>query len=234
VSLHDSLCGPDPAYFATTLTGGAKKHGEQNSAQDPQMHYDIVDKQNPILKDWGDLNFPDEAFFLMTWAKAPAIHPLATVAIAGNGPHKGEVVPQMWTYEHTLPGGKPARAFVWMQGHTYTNFANPPVEKTLLRGIAWAGNRPVEEVFTPERPFFSCPTGAPRLISAPTSPGVPVAITPWRSIPPMNGRLKSVEISCGVIVGSVSRTLQSTTWPDNPSLRCNPHDMLRGSLHAKS
>jgi hypothetical protein len=24
----------------------------------------------------------------------------------------GEVVPQMWTYEHTLPGGKPARAFV--------------------------------------------------------------------------------------------------------------------------
>ena len=29
VSLHDSLCGPDPAYFAT-LVGGAKKHGEVN------------------------------------------------------------------------------------------------------------------------------------------------------------------------------------------------------------
>src|SRR4051812_41695563 len=27
VSLHDSLCGPDPAYFAT-LVGGGKKHGE--------------------------------------------------------------------------------------------------------------------------------------------------------------------------------------------------------------
>ena len=155
VSLHDSLCGPDPAYFANTLTGGAKKHGEQNSAQDPQMHYNIVDKQNPILKEWGDLTFPDEAFFLMTWAKDPAIHPLATVSIAGNGPHKGEVVPQMWTFEHTLPGGKPARAFVWMQGHTYTNFAIPTIEKTLLRGIAWAGNRPVEELVSyvmPERP----------------------------------------------------------------------------------
>jgi type 1 glutamine amidotransferase len=154
VSIHDSLCGPDPAYFAT-LVGGGKKHGERNSQQDPKMHYQIVDKDNPILKDWGDLTFPDEAFFLMTWAKNPEIHPLATVAIAGDGPHKGEVVPQMWTYEHTVPGGSQARAFVWMQGHTYTNFANPQIQKTLLRGIAWAGHRPVEELVTyvtPERP----------------------------------------------------------------------------------
>ena len=66
VSIHDSLCGPDPAWFAQTLVGGGKKHGEQNSAQDPQMHYQIDDKDNPILKDWNDLTFPDEAFFLMT------------------------------------------------------------------------------------------------------------------------------------------------------------------------
>ncbi len=154
VSIHDSLCGPDPDYFAT-LVGGAKKHGERNSQVDQQMHYQILDRDNPILKDWADLTFPDEAFFLMSWAKSPAIHPLAAVAIAGDGPHKGEVVPQMWTWEHTLPGGKPARAFVWMQGHTYANFSNPPIEKTLLRGIAWAGNRPVEELVTyvaPPRP----------------------------------------------------------------------------------
>lgn len=154
VSIHDSLCGPDPAYFAS-LVGGAKKHGERNSQQDPDMHYQIVDKDNPILKDWGDLTFPDEAFFLMTWAKSPEIHTLASVAIAGDGPHKGEVVPQMWTYEHTLPGGSPARAFVWMQGHTFTNFSNPAIQKTLLRGIAWAGRRPVDEMVSyvaPERP----------------------------------------------------------------------------------
>jgi type 1 glutamine amidotransferase len=154
VSIHDSLCGPDPEYFAT-LVGGAKKHGERNSQLDAQMHYQILDHDTPILKDWGDLTFPDEAFFLMTFAKNPAIHPLVTVAIAGDGPHKGEVVPQMWTYEHTVPGGRPARAFVWMQGHTYTNFANPAIEKTLLRGIAWAGNKPVEELVSyvaPSRP----------------------------------------------------------------------------------
>jgi type 1 glutamine amidotransferase len=47
-----------------------------------------------------------------------------------------------------MPGGQPARAFAWMQGHTYSNFANPQIQKTLLRGIAWAGNHPVEELVT--------------------------------------------------------------------------------------
>ena len=43
-------------------------------------------------------------------------------------PSGGEVVPQMWTYKHTIFGGQPFRAFVWMQGHTYTNFKGPQVE----------------------------------------------------------------------------------------------------------
>jgi type 1 glutamine amidotransferase len=52
----------------------------------------------------------------------------------------------MWTYEHTLPGGKPARAFVWMQGHLYANYSNPQIQKTLLRGISWAAQKPVDEL----------------------------------------------------------------------------------------
>src|SRR5947199_8933240 len=67
-------------------------------------------------------------------------------ATRSAGDHKGEVVPQFWTYEHVLPGGQPARAFVWMQGHTYSNFSNPQIQKTLLRGIAWAAKRPVDEL----------------------------------------------------------------------------------------
>jgi hypothetical protein len=65
------------------------------------------------------------------------------------------VVPQLWTYEHTLAGGQPARAFVWMQGHTYANFANPQIQRMLLRGIAWAGKKPVDELVNyvaPPRP----------------------------------------------------------------------------------
>jgi type 1 glutamine amidotransferase len=148
VSLHDSLCGPDPAWFAG-LVGGAKKHGETNFTLDAPIPYTIVDKSNPIMKDMTDMTISDEAFFLMTWSKDPPVHVLATAVIAPTrsaGEHKGEVAPQMWTFEHTLPGGVPARAFVWMQGHTYANFANYQIQRTLLRGIAWAAKKPVDEL----------------------------------------------------------------------------------------
>ena len=159
VSLHDSLCGPDPAYFAA-LVGGAKKHGEVNYTLDAPIHYSVVDKSDPIMKDMSDITISDEAFFTLTWAKDkdPAVHVLATAEIPPTrsaGDHKGEVVPQIWTYEHTVPGGQPARAFVWMQGHTYANFANTQIQRTLLRGIAWAGRKPVNELIdyvAPPRP----------------------------------------------------------------------------------
>jgi type 1 glutamine amidotransferase len=160
VNLHDSLCGPDPAYLSTLL-GGAKKHGEVNYTLDAPIHYTVVDQMNPILKDFSDITILDEAFFKMTWAKDPAIHVLATTTIPDThsaAGHVGEVAPQMWTYEHTLEGGQPARAFVWMQGHIYANFANYEVQRTLLRGIAWAGKHPVDELVNyvpPPRPALS-------------------------------------------------------------------------------
>src|SRR4030095_14882646 len=94
----------------------------------------------------------DEAFYLMTWAKSPQIHVLANALIdstptAVQSKHGGEIVPQVWTYEHMLPGGtKPARAFVWMQGHWYKNFTDPRIEPMLVRGIAWAAGKPVNEL----------------------------------------------------------------------------------------
>jgi len=148
VSIHDSLCGPDPAYFAT-LIGGAKHHGEANYTLDAPVAYTIVDKSDPIMEGMSDFTLWDEAFFKVTWAAKPKVHVLATAVIAGTpsaGAHKGEVAPQIWTYEHTLPGGKPSRAFVWMQGHIYENFANYQVQQMLLRGIAWAGKHPVNEL----------------------------------------------------------------------------------------
>lgn len=157
VSFHDSLCGPDPGYFAS-LIGGAKKHGEVNYTLEAPIAYVVADKTNPIMKDMPEITITDEAFFLLTWAKDPGIHVLATAAIAPTrsaGDHKGEVVPQIWTYEHTVPGGQPARAFVWMQGHDYSNFANSAIRRTLLRGIAWAGKKPVDELVNyvaPPRP----------------------------------------------------------------------------------
>jgi hypothetical protein len=80
----------------------------------------------------------------MTWAKQPAIHVLATAPM----PQGGEVVPQIWTYEHAMFGGQPYRAFSWMQGHDYANFSNPVVQSMLLRGIAWAAKAPVDALMT--------------------------------------------------------------------------------------
>lgn len=165
ISLHDSLCGPDPAYFAS-LVGGAKKHGEVNYTLGAAIAYTVVDSTDPIMKGMSNFTIFDEAFYGMTWAHDPAIHVLATTVIPGTpsaGTHKGEVVPQIWTYEHTFVGGQPARAFVWMQGHEYANFANYQIQRMLLRGIAWAAHKPVDTLvdYVPPLPEPQ-PTSAPR------------------------------------------------------------------------
>jgi type 1 glutamine amidotransferase len=164
VNLHDSLCGPDPAYLATLL-GGAKKHGEVNYTLDAPIHYNVADGADPIMKDMSDITILDEAFFKMTWAKDPAVHVLATTRIPPThsaGEHAGETAAQIWTYEHTLDGGQPARAFVWLQGHVYSNFSNYQIERTLLRGIAWAGKKPVDELIN-----YVAPPRPPRPEAAP-------------------------------------------------------------------
>ena len=164
VSLHDSLCGPDPAYFAT-LVGGAKKHGEVNYTLGAPITYTVVDSVDPIMNGMSKFTIFDEAFYNMTWAHDPAIHVLATTVIPGTpsaGTHKGEVVPQIWTYEHRLADGRPARAFVWMQGHEYANFANYQIQRMLLRGIAWAAQKPVDILVD-----YAPPSAQPQPTSAP-------------------------------------------------------------------
>lgn len=167
VSLHDALCGPDPAYFSKLL-GGAKKHGEVNFTLDAPVPYTVVDKEHPIMKDMSGVTLFDEAFFNITWASNPGIHALATAEIAPTrsaGEHRGEKVPQIWTYEHPAAGGQTARAFVWMQGHYYSNFSNYQIQRTLLRGIAWAAKKPVDELVDyvpPPRPVRPDGAAQPR------------------------------------------------------------------------
>jgi type 1 glutamine amidotransferase len=154
VSFHDALCGPDPEHFSTVV-GGGKKHGEVNYTLEAEVPYTFADAEHPITKGMTPFTIKDEAFFNMTWAKAPEIHVLATAVMAKTqsaGTHAGEVVPQIWTYENRLlPAAPSFRAFVWMQGHNYVNFAHPQIQPMLLRGIAWAGKYPVDALAT-ERP----------------------------------------------------------------------------------
>ena len=158
VSIHDSLCGPDPGDFSG-IVGGAKKHGETNFTLEADVPYAIVDAAHPIMQGMTNFSIKDEAFYSMTWSKSPEVHVLATAVMdatptAKQAGHAGEVVPQIWTYEKQLtpaPTGQPYRAFVWMQGHFYANFANPQIQPMLLRGIAWAAHRSVDTLMT-ERP----------------------------------------------------------------------------------
>ena len=150
VIFHDTLCGPDPDYYST-IVGGAKRHGEINYTLEAEIPYTTVDKSHPIMQGLGDFSIKDEAFFLMTWSKSPQVHVLATARIPATPSakgHEGEVVPQVWTYERSLAGGQPYRAFVWMQGHNYANFSDPRIQPMLLRGIAWAARRPVDALMT--------------------------------------------------------------------------------------
>jgi type 1 glutamine amidotransferase len=158
VSIHDSLCGPNPGEFAD-IVGGAKKHGETNFTLEANIPYTIADKEHPIMQGMTDFSIKDEAFYLMTWSKAPEIHVLANAVIdatptAKQSGHAGETVPQIWTYEKQLtpaPTGQPYRAFVWMQGHFYANFTNPQIQPMLLRAMAWTAHRSVDTLMT-ERP----------------------------------------------------------------------------------
>jgi type 1 glutamine amidotransferase len=147
VTFHDSLCGPEPTDMAT-LVGAGKKHGEVNYTWTATLNYQAVDKASPIITGM-PMEIYDEAFYKMDFA--PGVKPLLTVTMpdtpaARKGGGVGQTVPQMWTYEHTLPGGQPARAFVWMQGHMVDNLDNPRMRAVMLRGIAWAGKRPIEEL----------------------------------------------------------------------------------------
>ena len=155
VSFHDTLCGPDPDYYST-IVGGAKKHGQVNYTLEADIPYTIIDTADPIMAGMTNFTIKDEAFFLMTWAKSPAIKVLATATMAATPSakgHEGEVVPQIWTYERTIDGGRqPYRAFVWMQGHNYANFADSRIQPMLLRGIAWAAKRPVDALMTVKPP----------------------------------------------------------------------------------
>jgi hypothetical protein len=137
VVIHDGMCGEESDWFAS-IAGGSKQHGERNShAGVMRLHF--VDPSNPIVNGAADFDFDDEMFFLLR--TNPGMNVLATTTDP-----TGKVVPQLWTYETTLPGGKPYRAFVTLQGHKITNFDNPVYQGLLLRGTAWAGKRPVDSL----------------------------------------------------------------------------------------
>ncbi len=144
VVLHDGMCSDDPGWFSQ-VAGAAKQHGEMNWSQG-QVKVHFVDREHPVTRGLGDFEIDDEAFFLLR--KAPGMHVLVEAPL----PQDGQVNPQAWSYERTLPGGQPYRSFVWMQGHHTANFLKEVPREIVLRGIAWAGHRPADALLAVPAP----------------------------------------------------------------------------------
>ena len=58
----------------------------------------------------------------------------------------------MWTYERTIFGGQPFRAFVWMQGHTHTNFENPQIRGCSCAPSPGLAKWPIDALMTVRQP----------------------------------------------------------------------------------
>lgn len=173
VAIHDSICGPNPPEMASYV-GGAKRHGERNTAAGT-ITYTVKDAASPIMKDFPNgFSFQDEANHTLTMAPS-GVHVLATHKLPDTEGLRaagiaGQEIPQVWTYEHTVAGGQPARAFVWNQGHTKESFALPAIQKMVLRGIAWAGKKPVDELVNYQQPAAPARGGPPGAPGAPARP----------------------------------------------------------------
>ena len=80
------MATPDLPPSASWLAETGAIATERNSAAGP-LTYTVTDPASPITAGLNGFAFNDEAFYLMTWAKNPQMHVLATVALpAGRAP----------------------------------------------------------------------------------------------------------------------------------------------------
>jgi putative membrane-bound dehydrogenase-like protein len=164
VTIHAGSVSRDPDWFRT-IAGGSWRNGTTKWLEGP-MHLYFTDRDSPITKDASNWSMDDEIYYDMDLM--PDVHVLAAAYTpkAAGGRNAGaqrraaeltgggkkvsvyDIQPQIWTYEHTIEGGRvPYRSFVSIPGHLYENFNRPNYRAILLRGIAWAGKRPNVDEF---------------------------------------------------------------------------------------
>lgn len=125
----------DPATeFYRELIGGTWRNKVTKWREGP-MQLNFVDREHGITKGLADFGMKDEIYYDLEMR--PDVHALATAPTPKKKADGFEAQTQLWTYEKA--GAQ--RAFVFIPGHTYVNFARPDVETLLLRGICWAGRR---------------------------------------------------------------------------------------------
>ena len=180
VCLHDAVCGTNAPWFKTII-GGAWEHGRSKWFEGPISFY-YADQNHPITAGCSNFDVDDELYWdlhMMPEVKVLASTWLPDKRNSKGGrplPHIYETAPQMWTYERSLEGGKPYRAFVSIPGHKYSTFQLPHYRAVVLRGIAWAARRPENSLCKPEElATLRYPEGGP---TAPAQAGSKLEIHP--------------------------------------------------------
>jgi putative membrane-bound dehydrogenase-like protein len=136
VVLHDAVCGNDPHWFKTVV-GGAWEHGRSKYHHGKVGLY-LQDYPHEITRGASNFFLDDEIYWDLHLVPEAKV-----LGVAFRTAH--EITPQMWVYERDG-----YRAFVSLQGHRHATFSLPHFRALLLRGIAWAGRRPVDLLVRPE------------------------------------------------------------------------------------
>src|SRR4051812_6048848 len=176
VVIHTASVSADSAHWKSII-GGAWVNGTTKWLEGPMSLY-YADSEHPITMGASNFDLDDEIYYDMDLS--PNIRVLAAAytpktsstrnskkadesTAAGRRASVYDIQPQMWTYERTIEGGVPYRAFVSIPGHLYTNFARPNYRAVLLRGIAWAAKHRNLDEFTSMEEIASLryPEGGP-------------------------------------------------------------------------
>jgi type 1 glutamine amidotransferase len=154
VCLHDAVLSRDPQWFKTII-GGAWENGVARYFEGENTYY-YVNPSHPITRGAANFTLTDEVYWnlhLMPDIQVLAVtpQPRRQTASSPAGPDTiGSLIPQLWVYEHQLPGGQPYRAVVSLLGHHFSTFSSPHVRAIFLRAIAWAGRRDADSLATAE------------------------------------------------------------------------------------
>lgn len=148
VALSDAISGPDSAWLKPLVGGGFHKGEAQRNRGLTGLYFS--DYQHPITEGVANFDLDDESLF-------PVQLLPKTQVLASTFRTAKEIVPQMWTYEN----GR-SRAFVALPGGRAATWQHAAYRGLILRGIAWAGRRPVDAlVRAEETASFPYPAGGP-------------------------------------------------------------------------
>ncbi len=176
VVLHGGVATGSASWWKP-LIGGAWLPETSRTFSSRMMLYVATD-QHPIVRGASPFDLDDETLYdLDLDANIRVLASAFTPKVSGVRADRAEAAqakakadranvydlqPQMWAFENTLPGGKPHRAFVALQGAPAT-LDHASMQTFLLRGLAWAAGREnLNELCRPEElATLRYPAGGP-------------------------------------------------------------------------